>query len=183
MFKTESSSWQILPLVRMKCPSLSFLITFGWKLILFNIRMATPACFFRLFVWKIVFQPFTLRQCLSFPLRCVSCKQQNVGSCLCSKSVSLCVFIGVLSTLILRDIKEMKLLLPVNFVVRDGILLLWLSSFRFVEGLLSCFFQSVVSVLVLVFFHYYPLKGCILGKIVCEFGFVMEYFGFSNYGN
>jgi hypothetical protein len=28
----------------------------GWKSILSDIRMATPACFFRLFAWKIVFQ-------------------------------------------------------------------------------------------------------------------------------
>jgi hypothetical protein len=31
-------------------------------------------------------------------------------------------------------------LLPIIFVVRVGILFLWLSSFMFVEGLLSCFF-------------------------------------------
>ena len=40
-----------------------------------------------------------------------------------------------------------------------------------------------VLVLVLVFFCYYPLKGWIRGKIMCEFGFVVEYFGFSIYGN
>jgi hypothetical protein len=72
-------------------------MTLGWKLILFDIRMATPACFFRPFAWKIVFQPFTLRYCLSFSLRWVSFKQQNVGSCLYSHSVSLCLFIGELS--------------------------------------------------------------------------------------
>ena len=31
----------------------------------------------------------------------------------------------------------------------------------------------------LKFSLYYPLKGWIRGKILCEFGFVMEYFGFS----
>jgi hypothetical protein len=31
---------------------------------------------------------------------------QNAGSCLNSQSVSLCIFIGKLSPLILRDIKE-----------------------------------------------------------------------------
>ena len=56
MFRIESSSWRILPLMSMKSPSLSFLITLGWKSILSDIRMATPACFFRLFAWKIVFQ-------------------------------------------------------------------------------------------------------------------------------
>jgi hypothetical protein len=39
--------------------------------------------------------------------------QQNVGSCLSNQFVSLCLFIGDLSPLILRDIKEKSLLLPV----------------------------------------------------------------------
>ena len=65
--------------------------------------------------------------------------QQNVGSCLSNQFVSLCLFIGDLSPLILRDIKEKPLLLPVIFVVRVGILFMLLSSFRFVERLLSCF--------------------------------------------
>jgi hypothetical protein len=68
--------------------------------------MATPACFFRPFAWEIVFQPFTLRQCLSFTLRCVSRMQKNVGSCLCSQSINLCLFIGELRLLMLREIKE-----------------------------------------------------------------------------
>jgi hypothetical protein len=45
-----------------------------------------------------------------------------------------------LSSLVLRDIKEKSFLLPVIFVVRLGILFMWLSSFSFVERLLSCFF-------------------------------------------
>ena len=65
---------------------------------------------------------------------------QNVGSFLCIPSVSLCLFIGELSPLILRDIKEKSLLLPFIFVVRVGILFLWRSSFGSVEGSLSCFF-------------------------------------------
>jgi hypothetical protein len=89
----------------MKYPSLSFLKTFG-MLILFNIRMATPACFLGPFVWKFVFQPFALRCCLVLALRCISCMQQNAGSCLHIQSVSLCLFIGELSPLMLRDIKE-----------------------------------------------------------------------------
>ena len=46
--------------------------------------------------------------------------QQNVGSCLCNQSVSLCLFIGEMSPLILRDVKEKLLLLPVIFVVIVG---------------------------------------------------------------
>jgi hypothetical protein len=49
-------------------------------------------------------------------------------------------FIGEFSPLILRDIKEKKLLFAIIFVVKVGILFLWLFSFRFVEGLPSCFF-------------------------------------------
>ena len=59
----------------------------------------------------------------------------------------------------MQDLKQ--LLLPVIFVVKVGILFLWLSSFSFVEGLSSCFFQGVVPVLVLVFSCYFPLKGWI----------------------
>ena len=54
----------------------------------------------------------------------------------CLASLLVCLFIGELSPLMLREIKERKLLLPVIFVVKVGILILRLSSFRFVEGLL-----------------------------------------------
>ena len=54
--------------------------------------------------------------------------QQKVGCCLCNQSVNLCLFIGKLSPLILRDIKEKLLLLPVIFLVRVGSLFMWLSS-------------------------------------------------------
>ena len=65
---------------------------------------------------------------MSVSLRWVSCMQQNVGSCLCNQSISLCLFTGELSSLILRDIKEKSLLLPVIFVARVGVLFMWLSS-------------------------------------------------------
>jgi hypothetical protein len=45
-------------LVSVKCPSLSFLITLDWKSTLFNISMATLACFFGPFAWKLVFPVF-----------------------------------------------------------------------------------------------------------------------------
>jgi hypothetical protein len=55
----------------------------------------------------------------------------------CVASLLVYVFIEELSPLILRDIQEKSLLLPIIFVVRVSILFLWLSSFRFVEELLS----------------------------------------------
>jgi hypothetical protein len=45
-----------------------------------------------------------------------------------------------LSLLMLREIKEKYFLLPVIFVVKIGILFLWLSFFSSVEGLVSSFF-------------------------------------------
>ena len=41
-----------------------------------------------------------------FVVECVSCKQQNVGSCFRIQSLSLCLFIGELSPLILSDIND-----------------------------------------------------------------------------
>jgi hypothetical protein len=93
------------PLMSVKCPSLSFLITWCWKSILFDIRMATPASFLELFAGKIVFQHFIQKFCLSLSLSSVSCMQQNVRSYLCIQSISLCLFIGELSPLILRDLR------------------------------------------------------------------------------
>jgi hypothetical protein len=63
-----------------------------------------------------------------------------LGPFLYSQSISLCLFIGEPSPLTLREIKENYLLLSVIFGVKVGILFLWLSSFRFVVGLLSSFF-------------------------------------------
>ena len=98
-----------------KCPSPSLLIDFSLKSVLLDIRMATPACFLGPFAWKTFSQPFTLSRCLSLWLRCVSCKQQNVGSCFHIQSLSLFLFIGELSPLILSDINDQWLLTPVIF--------------------------------------------------------------------
>jgi hypothetical protein len=60
----------------------------------------------------------------------------------------------------------------------------WLTSFGFVERrLLSCFFSGIVFYLVLEFSIYYPLYAWTCGKILCTFGFVLEYLGFSIDGN
>jgi hypothetical protein len=80
--------------------------------------MATPACFLQPFAWLIVFKPFTLRLYLSLSLKWISCMQENVGSYLYIQSVSLCLFIEELSPLILRDIKEKRLLLPVSLLLK-----------------------------------------------------------------
>ena len=77
---------------------------------------------------------------MPFSLWWVSCMQQNIGSCLLIQCVSLCLFLMELSPLLLREIKDKSLLLPVIFVVKGGIMFVWLSSFVFVETLSLCFF-------------------------------------------
>ena len=52
MFRTKTFSWWIFPLMNMKCPSLSCLITFGWKSILLDIKLVSPTCFLEPFSWK-----------------------------------------------------------------------------------------------------------------------------------
>jgi len=84
----------------------------------------------------------------------------------------------------LRDIKEKQLLLLVIFIVRGGIIFVWLSSFRFVvRRLISCCFFGAVFILVFEFSIYYAFYDYIFGNKLFEFGFVMEYRGFSIYGN
>jgi hypothetical protein len=68
--------------------------------------MGTAACFLDLFTWKTLFQPVTLRKYLPLLLRYVSCMQPNDVSCFCIHSVSLCLFIGELSPLMLGNIND-----------------------------------------------------------------------------
>jgi cellulose synthase/poly-beta-1,6-N-acetylglucosamine synthase-like glycosyltransferase len=51
---------------------------------------------------------------------------------------------------------------------------MWLSSLKFVEIVVPSLFQGVVTLFVLEFSPYYPLKCWIRGKILYGFGFVME---------
>ena len=129
--------WSVLPYLFMK--------TFGWELILFYIRMTTSACFLGPFLGKL-FSNFLLWGSL-----CLYCEVVLLHwgvFLVCStmldpvytSSMLVYVFVRELSPLMLRDIKEKWLLLLVIFVGRGGFMFLWLSSFGFVERLLSCFF-------------------------------------------
>jgi hypothetical protein len=63
--------------------------------------------------------------------------QQNVGSCLCNQSVSLCLFIGELIPLILRDIEKKVIVVSCYFLL----LLLGLYSCGYpLYGLLEDYF-------------------------------------------
>ena len=133
-------------------------------------------CFFGTFAQKIVFQPFTLRQCLSLSLMFVS---GMLGLAYTSSLLVYFFLIGEQNMVILRDTKTKSLFLPVIFV---GTLFMQLSSFRFTSRLISCFCQHVISLLILEFSLYYPLKGLICSKILCKYCFFTEYLVFSIYG-
>jgi hypothetical protein len=141
------------PLKNMKCPTPSHLITFGYKSILLDIRMATTACFLGSFAWKPFCQSFSLKQFLSLLFWCVSCMQQNAGYCLHIQDLLAYVFFywGIKSV-ILRDIKDRWLLAPVMFVVICDITCMWFSPFGFIlTWEKSCFLFGVGTLLVLAF--------------------------------
>jgi hypothetical protein len=75
-------------------------------------------------------------------------------SCLNVQSVSLCLFFGELSPLMLGDIKDQQLLLPDIFHFRGRYMHMWVSYFGVVERLVSSIFLGVVSLLLLLFFFY-----------------------------
>ena len=96
------SSWWILPLSIMKCPSASLFMALVLKSILSDIGIATPGVFSCSFAWSIFFQPFTFNLCKSFVLRSVSWRQHMCGSCFLNHSAPLCPLIGAFIHLHLR---------------------------------------------------------------------------------
>ena len=87
-------------------PLLVFFDIFGLQVNFIRYWNGYSSLFLRTICLEICFPAFYSEEVSVFVLRLVSCKQQNVGSCLYSQSISLCLFIGELSPLILRDIKE-----------------------------------------------------------------------------
>ena len=126
-----------------------------WLLQLVSWNHLLGKLFSNLFLWGSV--------CL-LSLKWVSCMQQNAKSSLPIQSFSLCLLLGKLSSLLLRDIKEKWLLLPVIFVVRGRNMFLWLSSL----GLLKDYFLDFLE-------SSFPLCWCFPSIILCRAGFVGRY--------
>jgi hypothetical protein len=102
----------------MKCPSLSLLISYGWKSILLDISMATPACFLTVclenffFYIPLLWGNVYLYGCYVF-LVCSRMIDPVFTSILLA-----CVFLfGELSPLTLRDINDQWLLIPVILIL------------------------------------------------------------------
>jgi hypothetical protein len=109
------SSWLIFPLICMKCSFLFLLVTCGWQSILLAIIILQLVFWIRLLEKHLSNPLYWNNDCLL--LRCFSYVQQNDGFCLYIHSVSLCLFTGKSSALILRDLNNQWLLFPVIFML------------------------------------------------------------------
>jgi hypothetical protein len=66
---------------------------FGLKFAFSDVSTGSPVCFQVLSAWNIIFHLFTLKLCLSLPVRCVSWRQQTVGLfCFLKSNIPVCVF-------------------------------------------------------------------------------------------
>jgi hypothetical protein len=89
-------------------------------------------------------------------------------------ALSMSQFFGELSPLMLSNIKNQWLLLPIIFLVRSGIMFVWLSSFWFVERrLISSFFLGSSYSPCVGVFQLLSFIGLVCGNIWYKFGFVM----------
>jgi hypothetical protein len=137
------SSLCIVPWINMMWPSLLPLSNFILKSILSDIRLGTPACSWDIFAWKNFFYPLTLKQLfIFFSVRCVSCKQNMVGSCFLTQFVILCLLIGVLRPLTFGVGIDMCVIFLVTFIPFNLYLFLvyWCAWSK--EFILSCIFLS-----------------------------------------
>ena len=87
-----SSSW-IDPLISMYYFSLSLFTAFVLKSVLSDMSIVTPAFFWSLFEWNMIFQSFTFSLYVSLVLRWVLVDNIQ-GSCFYIHSASLCLLVG-----------------------------------------------------------------------------------------
>ena len=133
-----------------------FFINFGWKSILLEIILVTPAFFLGSVCLQNFFFPSPLLwgnvylYCWGVFLVCS--RMQNDASCFCIHSVSLCLFIGDMSALMLRDINDQRLLIPVILML----VVIVCVVFTGVKLFIFCVFLCVVNLLGLEFsFKYF----------------------------
>jgi hypothetical protein len=91
MFTIVISTWRIVYFSNMKWFYLSFLINFE---ICFVRYEYSCSCLLSGSIYlEFFFHSFTLSLCLSLPLKCVSYRQQIVGSCFINQTISLSLLI------------------------------------------------------------------------------------------
>ena len=103
--------------MNIKCPFLHLLINLSLKSILLDIRIDIPACFLDPFDWKNLFPTLYSEVISLWKADVCFCTKQKDESCFHIYSVRLCLYIGKLSPLLLRDINYQWLLISVIFVL------------------------------------------------------------------
>lgn len=109
--------------MNMKWPAPYFFIHFWFEMHIFDIRMTTPLQPFKVHLCENVFAILYCELMCILILRCVSCVQQRDGSSF-SIYCSMCLYIGELNPLILRNINYQKLLIIVLLLLMLQLLLL-----------------------------------------------------------
>jgi hypothetical protein len=112
------------------------------KSALLGIYLTTPACFWILFAWNIIFLPFTFSVCVSLPVRHVSHKQQMVRACFFIHSASLHILIKELRPFTFRIIIERFVLIS-PFIL--GIC--WFTELIMLDSFLSVISFSILLVI------------------------------------
>ena len=103
----------------MWCPSLSLVIVFILKCILFDMRIATPSFFCFPFTWNIFFHLLSFSLYVSLGLKLVSCRQHVYRSCFCIRSGSLCLLVGTFNPFTFKIIIDMYVPIT-NFLIVLG---------------------------------------------------------------
>ena len=106
---------------------------------------------------------------------------QSAGTCLCIKSISICLFIGEMRPLILRDIRERWLLVPFMFGFVCGLTWMWVSFGFVVRWLISCLFFCVLTLLCWSFSSRILCRAGLVDRYYLYLVFFLEYFVFSIY--
>ena len=89
-----------------------FFMAFVLQSVLSDMSISTTTFSSFPFPWRVFFHSLTFSMCVSFALKCVSCRQHIVGSCFIIHYVILCLFIGAFSLLTFKVIIDSMYLLP-----------------------------------------------------------------------
>ena len=144
-----SLSW-IDPLISMYYFSLSLFTAFVLKSVLSDMSIVTPAFFWSLFEWNMIFQSFTFSLYVSLVLRWVLVDNIQ-GSCFYIHSASLCLLVGAFNRFMFKVITDKYDPVAIYFTVLGWGLynhLCFLSRdypLEFVGDLVSVHFSSIQS--------------------------------------
>ena len=151
------SSWWIDLFIIIYYSFLSLVVFFGLKSILSGMSMATPAFFWLLFAWSIIFHPFTFILFVSLELRWVSWKQHMIGYYPATLCLLICEFNPFTFRVIIdRGGLSTAILSFVFWLLHSFFFLLFLSAilvllFSVISSQFSRFFMFHASVLCLCF--------------------------------